>query len=83
MSMTPYEIRLELLKMAKDLVSEDFYARREEASTNWHDSQSENKDGSNTRLVLPSYPSVNEIINKAGVLNEFISADTKTSRITL
>lgn len=78
MSMTPYEIRLELLKMAKDIISEDFYARREEASMNWQTDQPEIRvQGNGTQLVLPNYPSVHEIIKKASVLNEFVSADTK------
>jgi hypothetical protein len=29
MSMTPYELRLELLKMAKDMLTDDYYGRRE------------------------------------------------------
>ena len=76
--MTPYEIRLELLKMAKDIISEDFYARREEASMNWQTAQPDNRaNGGGTLLVLPNYPSEDEIIKKATALNNFVSADTK------
>ena len=31
-NMTPYEIRLELLKMAKDMLVDDYYSSREKIS---------------------------------------------------
>ena len=31
-NMTPFEIRLELLKMAKEMLTEDYYGRREQIS---------------------------------------------------
>ena len=34
-SMTPFEIRLELLKMAKDMLVEDYYGSREKISNEW------------------------------------------------
>ena len=35
MSMTPFEIRLELLKMAKDMLTDDYYGKREVISNGW------------------------------------------------
>ena len=35
MSTTPFEIRLELLKMSKDLLEHDYFAQKELAITDW------------------------------------------------
>jgi len=35
MSMTPFEIRLELLKMAKDMLTDEYFGKREQISNNW------------------------------------------------
>ena len=35
-NMTPFEIRLELLKMAKDMLTEDYYGKRESISQDWN-----------------------------------------------
>ena len=35
MSKTPYEIRLEVLKMAQDVEMQHFYANRENLMQNW------------------------------------------------
>ena len=34
-NMTPFEIRLELLKMAKDMLGDDYYGKREVISNDW------------------------------------------------
>ena len=34
-NMTPFEIRLELLKMAKDMLYDDYFGTRERISNNW------------------------------------------------
>ena len=34
-NMTPFEIRLELLKMAKEMLTEDYYGKREQVSNDW------------------------------------------------
>jgi len=33
--MTPFEIRLELLKMARDMLNDDYYGKREQISNQW------------------------------------------------
>jgi len=74
--MTPFEIRLELLKMAKDMLTEDYYGKREVISNSW-----------TTKVELaklnggeipdhpgyPNYPTEKEIIEKAQTLNGFVS----------
>lgn len=75
-NMTPYEIRLELLKMAKDMVTEDFYSKREQISNQWNiQVEEDRKSGKELTALpeLPSYPSEDEIITKAVKLNSFIS----------
>jgi len=74
--MTPFEIRLELLKMAKDMLNEDYYGKREIISNNWHTKVEVARLQGETppdHPGFPSAPSESEIIAKANILNEFIS----------
>lgn len=75
--MSPFEIRLELLKMSKDLLEAEFHSSREEQRNVW-EAQAENA----RRLGqdLPPYPSTavqfpteTTIIAKASMLNGFVS----------
>jgi hypothetical protein len=84
-NMTPFEIRLELLKMAKDMLTEDYYGRREQVSNDWQ-VKVENARHAGAQPPdhpgFPAYPTEAEIINKAQTLNGFVSqipVDTKTS----
>ena len=75
-NMTPFEIRLELLKMAKEMLTEDYYGRREQISNNWHaqlDIAKINGVGMPEHPGFPAYPSEAEIIAKAQTLNGFVS----------
>ena len=85
-NMTPFEIRLELLKMAKDMLSDDYYGKREVIS-NEYSTKCEIAKIHGTEVPVhpgfPAYPSENEIIAKAQTLNGFVSnipLDTKTSK---
>lgn len=75
-NLTPFEIRLELLKMAKDMLSDDYYGKREIIS-NEYSSKCEVAKIHGTEIPthpgFPSYPSETEIIAKAQVLNGFVS----------
>ena len=75
-NMTPFEIRLELLKMAKDMLSDDYYGKREVVSNEYatkceiakiHGTEVPTHPG------FPAYPSEAEIILKAQTLNGFVS----------
>jgi hypothetical protein len=75
-NLTPFEIRLELLKMAKDMLSDEYYGKRESISNDWATKVESAK--LNGGIIpdhpgFPSYPSENEIISKAQVLNGFVS----------
>ena len=83
-NLTPFEIRLELLKMAKDMLSDDYYGKRE-AVSNEYSTKCEIAKIHGTEIPthpgFPAFPSETEIIAKAQVLNGFVSnipQDTKT-----
>jgi hypothetical protein len=75
-NMTPFEIRLELLKLAKDMLEQDYFAKREVSHNNWQVS-TENARLAGTSVPnqpeLPPYPSEQEVILKAQSLNTFVS----------
>ena len=82
--MTPFEIRLELLKMAKDMLAEDHFGRREQISSDWTVKVENARHAGQTppdHPGFPTYPTESDIINKAQVLNGFVSQiqDVKTS----
>jgi hypothetical protein len=83
-NMTPFEIRLELLKMAKDMLSDDYYGKRESIS-NQYASQCEyaklNGQPVPDHPGFPPFPNESEIVTKANALNGFVSnipLETKT-----
>ena len=74
--MTPFEIRLELLKMAKDMLTEDYYGKREVVSNDWQikvESARLNGGPIPEHPGFPTYPSETEVILKAQSLNGFVS----------
>ena len=75
-NLTPFEIRLELLKMAKDMLTEDYYGKREVVSNDWQTKVESAKINGGTipdHPGFPAYPVETEIIAKAQVLNGFVS----------
>jgi hypothetical protein len=75
-NMTPFEIRLELLKMAKDMLNDEYYGKREVISNSWHaklDIAKINGGELPEHPGFPAYPSETEIIAKAQTLNGFVS----------
>ena len=85
-NMTPFEIRLELLKMAKDMLNDEYYGKREVISNEWSTKVEVAKINGGEMPVhpgFPAYPSELEIISKAQTLNGFVSnipQDIKTSK---
>ena len=83
MSLTPFEIRLELLKMAKDMVMDDFHTKRNQASEDW---QVKVENARHAGIAppehppLPQYPSEADIISRANTLNGFVS---QTPQVTV
>ena len=75
-NMSPFEIRLELLKMAKDMLNDDYYGKREVISNDWSTKVESARHAGQTppeHPGYPNYPSESEIIAKAQVLNGFVS----------
>jgi hypothetical protein len=78
-NMTPFEIRLELLKMAKDLLMEEYVSNKDRLINEWNvkvESAKLNGQAIPDHPAFPSYPSENDIITKASMLNGFVSQTT-------
>ncbi len=75
-NLTPFEIRLELLKMAKELLLEDYNSSKERLINEWHvkvESAKLNGQSIPDHPAFPTYPSETDIIAKAQALNGFVS----------
>jgi len=75
-NLTPFEIRLELLKMAKDMLNDEYFGKREQISNDWHMKVESAKLNGGTipdHPGFPAIPSETDIIAKAQVLNGFVS----------
>jgi len=75
-NMTPFEIRLELLKMAKDMLYDSYNAERDKITQDWNIKCETAKAKGETppeHPPLPSIPSETDIISKATTLNGFVS----------
>ena len=76
MSMSPFEIRLELLKMAKDMLESDYFGKREMIANQFAtDCDAAKSKGAEPpkHPGYPNYPAESEIITKATALNAFVS----------
>lgn len=71
MSKTPFEIRLQLLEMAKDLLTQEYYVKKELAMLGWHAKLESDKASPIPKIG--SMPSEDQIIEKAKKLNAFVS----------
>lgn len=77
---TPYEIRLEVLKMAQDAEMQHYHANREALMSNWQ-TQVETARLSNETPpeipTLPEFPTEETIVKKAQFLGEYINNSGK------
>jgi len=73
MSTNGYEIRLELLKMAKEMLEQDWHAQREAVMTDYHTKVNRDDTAVPAIPTFKSFPTEEEIIKKAKVLNEFVA----------
>lgn len=79
-----YAIRLELLKMAKEMLEQDWHAQRDAVMSDYNNrvsfahGQAQSAGFQNTTLpptpTFKAFPTEVEIIAKARTLNEFISS---------
>lgn len=75
-NLTPFEIRLELLKMAKDMLTEAYYSERDRLQQDWHikvEAAKLNGQSVPEHPAYPPFPSEADIIVKAQTLNGFVS----------
>jgi hypothetical protein len=87
-NMTPFEIRLELLKMAKEMLEQDYYGNREKVSNEYAakcDHAKIHGQPIPEHPGFPAFPSETDVIAKATQLNGFVSQiptqeNTKTSK---
>ena len=82
MSKTPYEIRLEVLKMAQDVETQHYYANRENLMQNWQVQVDTARSSGGTppaMPAMPTFPTEETIVNKAQFLGEFINNSDKKS----
>lgn len=84
--MTPFEIRLELLKMARDLLVEDFKSKKQSLVENWQQ-QVESAKVAGTPSpdypVLPTFPTEDDIVKKSETLNAFVSQTTPQPEVKI
>ena len=73
MSTNGYEIRLELLKMAKEMLEQDWHAQRDAVMTDYHTKASRNDNFIPATPTFAPFPTEEQIIKKAKVLNEFVA----------
>ena len=75
-NMTPFEIRLDLLKMARAMLEAEYYGKRETILNDWTTKVDMAKHAGQTppdHPGYPPYPSEIDIIQKANALNGFVS----------
>jgi hypothetical protein len=68
-----YQIRLELLKMAKEMLEQDWHAQRDAVMTDYHTKANRDENFIPAPPTFKAFPTEEEIIKKAKVLNEFIN----------
>ena len=73
MSKTPYEIRLELLKLAKETLFEPVYEKRQSLIDEFHSKLTDANRADSAYPTLPDFPSINDVVSKAEELNKFVS----------
>lgn len=72
MSKTPYEIRLELLNLAKEILQTPVYQTREAKLSEYHSRLTDANREVTQFPTLPDFPSTADIIAKAEELKKFV-----------
>ncbi len=72
MSKTPYEIRLDLLHLARDILSQPIHEEVNGRKEKWHGLSDELRN-TTAYPTMPTFPSYTEIMKQAKELNKFVS----------
>ena len=72
MSKTPYEIRLELLKMANEILATPVFQKRQALTEEYHSKLTDNNRNKLPYPTLPDFPTSTEIVAKAEELKKFV-----------
>ena len=72
MSKTPYEIRLELLKMANEILVTPIFQTRSSLTDEYHSKLTDTNRGTLAFPSLPDFPSSTDIVSKAEELKKFV-----------
>ena len=72
MSKTPYEVRLELLKMANEILATPIFQTRDARLQEYHSKITEANRETLPFPTLPDFPSSTDIIAKAEELKKFV-----------
>jgi hypothetical protein len=72
MSKTPYEIRLELLKMANEILVVPVHQQRQALTDEYHSKLTDANRGTLPFPTLPDFPSSTDIVVKAEELKKFV-----------
>jgi hypothetical protein len=70
MTKTPYEIRLEVLKMAQDQANAKFYNQWEQAAR-----AADNNENATLLTEVPTFPTAEEILVEATKLKTFVDSN--------
>jgi hypothetical protein len=84
--MNAFQLRLELLKMAKEMLVEDYYTRKEHITNDWStkvDAARQSGTVPPEHPSMPDYPSESQIIEKAAALNGFVSQTTPAPEVKI
>ena len=74
MSKTPYEIRLELLNLAKEILSTPVHEKRNKLSDEYHSKLTDANRETFPYPTLPDFPSTTDIVAEAEALKKFVDA---------
>ena len=77
MSKTPYELRLELLEIAKGMLESEWYAKKERAMEQFFHERDHLKNNVAAVPELSAFPNSKEVLELASTFNNFISGSEK------
>jgi len=73
MSKTPYEVRLELLKLAAEILQTPVFQTRDAKLTEYNSKLTDANRETHPFPILPEFPSSTDIVAKAEEFNRFVS----------